>query len=260
MANGTKTRRIFESDRDFLEFGRAYLAEAFPNPEREGCPPDQLLRLLAYKPQQTDVLIADHITCCSPCFNAYMAYLEHARIEERESSKSRHPIWVSRSAVLASVACLIVIVISVFFVKWHGRQTVAVLAPAPINKHENANHGSAAAMHIPVLIDLTRATASRGVGQSTTISSKPVLPSHSRVALTLRLPLGSETTLYSVRLLSRGNTAWAGRAHAHIENRQTVLNLQADFRQIPEGSYELVVASEGLHITAPVLLQTAHIN
>jgi len=189
-----------------------------------------------------------------------MAHLEHARIEERESSKSRHAIWVSRSAILAPVACLILIVISVFLVKWHGRQTVAQLAPAPINKHENADHGSAAAMYIPVLIDLTRATPSRGVGQSSTISSKPVLPSHSLADLTLRLPLGSETTLYSVRLLSKGSTAWAGRAQAHIENGQSVLNLQADFSQVPEGSYELMVASKELHITAPVLLQTAHIK
>src|SRR5581483_1698217 len=207
MADGTKTRRLFEGDRDFLKFGRAYLSEAFPNPERKGCPPDPMLRLLAHRPQETDFVIADHVTCCSPCFIAYMAHLEHAKIEGRETSKNRDTIWVSRLVLVMSVACLVAIAISVFLMKWRGQHTIAPRAPTPINKHENVDQKSAAAIYVPVLIDLTKATPTRGMGQAAAISQLPVLPSHSRVDLTLRLPLGSEPMSYSIRLLSRRNTA-----------------------------------------------------
>jgi len=79
MATGIK-KRIFERDQDLFDFGRAYLSEAFPNPERQGCPPDEALRLLASRPKEDDPSISDNVTSCSLCLNASMAHLAHARV------------------------------------------------------------------------------------------------------------------------------------------------------------------------------------
>ena len=48
--NRIATRDAFGEDGELLAFARFYLSEAFPNPERTGCPPDDTLRLLAFRP------------------------------------------------------------------------------------------------------------------------------------------------------------------------------------------------------------------
>ena len=47
-----KDRTHFEKkDNELLDFARTYLSESFPNPERQGCPPDGALRSLALTPK-----------------------------------------------------------------------------------------------------------------------------------------------------------------------------------------------------------------
>jgi hypothetical protein len=89
MATDIKKRRLFKRDQDLFDFARAYLSEAFPNPERKGCPPDEKLRDLAVRPTESNVRITDHLTCCSPCFKAYMAHLSLVRVEAADSSRIR---------------------------------------------------------------------------------------------------------------------------------------------------------------------------
>src|SRR6266480_2434243 len=125
MATGTKKRRVFESEQDLLDFTRSYLSEDFPNPERKGCPPDDALRVLASAPIQSDESVSDHLTCCSPCFNAYMAHLAHARAEEVQSQRIRRATRIRRSLVTAGVAVIMMIAIYVVFTSRHGDPTVA---------------------------------------------------------------------------------------------------------------------------------------
>src|SRR5579883_2181472 len=40
--------------KEFMESARAYLSEAFPNPDRAGCPPGSALRSLAFNPRESD--------------------------------------------------------------------------------------------------------------------------------------------------------------------------------------------------------------
>ena len=63
------------SEEEFFGFARSYLSEAFPNPQRIGCPPDHELTLLAERPKEADPAASQHLTCCSPCFNRYMELL-----------------------------------------------------------------------------------------------------------------------------------------------------------------------------------------
>jgi hypothetical protein len=75
----TKERPEFSgefSEAEFFGFAESYLSEAFPNPQRVGCPPDCDLQRMAEHPVEArDAGVSEHLTCCSPCFNRYMEIL-----------------------------------------------------------------------------------------------------------------------------------------------------------------------------------------
>jgi hypothetical protein len=64
------------SDAEFLGFAKSYLSEAFPNPQRIGCPQDSDLQRMAEHPVAArDAAASEHLNCCSPCFKRYMEIL-----------------------------------------------------------------------------------------------------------------------------------------------------------------------------------------
>jgi len=82
MAEPKQRREIKEEE--FLGFAKSYLSEAFPNPQRIGCPADSELKGLAEHPKGADPLISPHLTHCSPCFNRYMELLAGLRKRQPE--------------------------------------------------------------------------------------------------------------------------------------------------------------------------------
>jgi hypothetical protein len=72
------------NDAEFLGFAKSYLSEAFPNPQRIGCPPDSDLQRMAEHPVEArDAAASEHLTSCSPCFNRYMEILTGLRESTR---------------------------------------------------------------------------------------------------------------------------------------------------------------------------------
>jgi len=68
------------NEEEFFGFAKSYLSEAFPNPQRIGCPPDSNLQQMAEQPVEArDAAASQHLTCCSPCFNHYMEILANLR-------------------------------------------------------------------------------------------------------------------------------------------------------------------------------------
>lgn len=68
------------SEAEFFGFAKSYLSEAFPNPQRIGCPPDSDLQRMGEHPiEARDATVSEHLTCCSPCFNRYMEILARLR-------------------------------------------------------------------------------------------------------------------------------------------------------------------------------------
>ena len=68
------------NDPEFLGFAKSYLSEAFPNPQRIGCPAEADLRRMAEHPiEARDAEFSEHLICCSPCFNRYMEILAALR-------------------------------------------------------------------------------------------------------------------------------------------------------------------------------------
>ena len=256
MATRTDKHRLFESERDLLDFARSYLSEGFPNPERTGCPPDDALRVLASRPTQSDESVSGHLTCCSPCFNAYMAHLAHARVEVVQPWRIRRATWIRRSLVTAAVTVMLMLAIYVFFTRRHEGPTVAPRTPAPSGKPGTPAEVPATALYVSVMVDLSNASPVRGLHQREADASPQVIPSSSLVDLTLQLPLASEERGYSVRLSSDRHIVWSGSAQARPENGQMFLHMHADFSHVPTGNYDLAVVSKEFRLFVPVIVKS----
>ncbi len=254
MAIGTKKRRVFETERDLLHFARSYLSEGFPNPERNGCPPDNALRVLANRPTQSDESISSHLTCCSPCFNAYMAHLEHARAEGLQSRRIRRASRIRRSPVAACIVFGMIVAVYMVVIRRHSEPIVAPRTPEQIGQ-PGTPQVPATAIYIPVLIDLSNASPVRGSHEGEAGPSPQVIPSNPLIDFTLQLPLGSEARGYSVMLSSNRDVAWSGSAQAHLENGQMLLHMHADFTHVHVGNYDLVVVSKSFRLTVPVVVK-----
>ncbi len=71
-----KNKRRHIKEDEFFGFAKSYLSEAFPNPQRIGCPADSdLVRMAEHPMEHRDAGVSKHLTSCSPCFNRYMAIL-----------------------------------------------------------------------------------------------------------------------------------------------------------------------------------------
>src|SRR5437870_220944 len=88
-----------------LEAGKHYFSTAFPNPDRIGCPGQDVLRAIAFRrlDRETARQWDDHMSHCSPCFNEYMAFREEARRS-------------ARARAFAAVAAVVVIGIAAWLV------------------------------------------------------------------------------------------------------------------------------------------------
>src|SRR5271165_3541982 len=90
-------RRAFErEEKQLLDFARSYLSDAFPNPDRQGCPTDAALRCLAFKPNESGPRVTEHLAGCSPCFRRYtelLAQLKSQRAGQVRWSWNRISTW-----------------------------------------------------------------------------------------------------------------------------------------------------------------------
>src|SRR5262245_10264658 len=117
MVIDIKKRELFTRHQDLFDFARSYLSEAFPNPQRAGSPQEHDLRSFARAPREGDPWIADHVTCCSPCFSAYTAHLEQARAEAKPSRQTTGTAWIRWSLVSGSIAIVLLIAVYALLMK-----------------------------------------------------------------------------------------------------------------------------------------------
>src|SRR5205823_4543235 len=92
---------VFQAgDERLLEAGRRYFSTAFPNPDRVGCPGQDILKAIAFRRLEREIAKQwdEHMSHCSPCFNEYMAFREVARRS-------------TRVLALAAVAAVIILVV-----------------------------------------------------------------------------------------------------------------------------------------------------
>jgi hypothetical protein len=238
-----------QTEQELLDFAKAYLSEAFPNPERIGCPREHVLQSAAIQPMQSDPSIHEHIACCSPCFKKYADQLARTKTEIREYQRVRRGLWVRRSAIALAIATVFVVAVYVFINK---RRTEMIVTPGTSPRVTVSGNSARTIAEVPVVVDLSSLSPTRGSAQSASHSPRQILPAVPKMDLTLRLPLGSDEQLYSVTLRSKRHLVWSETARARRHDGDTLLQVRADFSHVPAGNYDLQVASADKHLVVPV--------
>ena len=260
-----KNRAALETKkRELLDFARSYLSEAFPNPDRQGCPPDAALRSLAFNPRECEPTVTEHLATCSPCFRRYSELLgelkSQPRVEPRLSF-TRISAWSKAHPVLAGTAalCMLLIVIGVGLLLRGIRQPNS----PPIDTHRKPNPTeplNPTVAYSPFSLDLSALSPVRGSESATGTQRRVPVPS-SPLDLTLTLPLASAEGRYDLRLTAGSETVWSKSAQAYLHKGKTLLRLEADFRQVPAGNYNLEVrSSRGIRLVQPVSIQAASLK
>src|ERR1017187_5323966 len=156
-----KDRTHFEKkDNELLDFARTYLSESFPNPERQGCPPDGALRSLALNPNLSEPPVTEHLASCSPCFVRYSELLAELKSQDaprENSSWQRLSAWPKTHPVLtgALLACaaIIAIVAGILFNRVHQPNS------PPVEVHNAPGHEPTVkqvSVYSPFSIDLSK--------------------------------------------------------------------------------------------------------
>src|SRR6266478_3614437 len=257
-----KDRAALEKkNKELFDFARSYLSEAFPNPDRQGCPPDAALRSLAFNPNESEPTVTEHLAVCSPCFQRYselLAELKSQSEARRGFFWGRLSVWTKAHPVLAGTAafCMLLIAIGVGLLLHGIRQPNS----PPIDTHRKPNPTeplNPTVAYSPFSLDLSALSPVRGSESATGTQRRVPVPS-SPLDLTLTLPLASAEGRYDLKLTAESGTVWSKSAQAHLLKGKTLIQVEADFRQIPAGIYNLEVrSSSGIRLVQLVSIQGA---
>jgi hypothetical protein len=185
----------------------------YPNPDRVGCPPREVLITLARRQRPLGDPAYEHLKQCSPC------YLEGRAIQEADALHSRR-----RIVTWAAAAVLILATGTGAWLLGRG--------------------GGTADAEIRTQLDLRPYAITRGETQPTGLPAL-MLP-RGRVMLTLLLPTGSEPGPYDVEITGVSTTPKVvARGNAELRNQVTTLEASLDLGQLPAGAYELAVRRDG---------------
>jgi len=257
-----KNRAALETKkRELLDFARSYLSEAFPNPDRQGCPPDAALRSLAFNPNESEPTVTEHLAVCSPCFRRYtelLAELKSQQRAEERSSWTRISVWSRAHPLLVGAALVFVLFIAIGASLLLNR--IRVPNPPPLDTHRAPNPVQPVNPEVaysPFSLDLSALSPVRGAESATGTQRRVPVPS-SPLDLTLTLPLASAEGRYDLKLTAQSGTVWSKSAQAYLHKGKTLLRLEADFGQIPAGNYNLEVrSSSGIRLVQLVSIQGA---
>ena len=179
----------------------------YPNPERKGCPGDDVVREVAGR---TELKVDDaweHITHCSPCYRTFLDFKDQFRNQRK----------IRRRAAIGLLAAAAASLPIVLFTKFRSDSYDRLIGDWNLEA-SSSSRGSEAASHGSVTPQ--EVFRSRG---------------HIRVSL----PLGSESGAYrlQVRRTQEGPAVQSATGTAAIDNGHTVISFQVDFSDLPVGSY-----------------------
>lgn len=247
------TQNTHVEEERLLTFARRHLSEAFPNPQRVGCPDDDAIRSMAVRPRLADPAIGEHLAFCSPCFNRYMDLLAELRQEQQTQKRllwkdvlpwpRTSPVWVGSVVMVIGLVSMIA-----YFVAIQREVPRLPIPPPPITE-------PAVVAPSPFSLDLSDLSPTRGPVSQKAASRRRILVPRSLLDLTLILPLGSEHHSYRMTLTSGDRVLWSQSAQALLQDGQILIRVEADFRHVPPGTCNLRVESvAGIRLTQPVLL------
>jgi hypothetical protein len=211
------------SEEKLIRAAREYVASAYPNPDRIGCPARQRLEALARQTSLPDAGDLDHLMTCSACFIEYQA------------------IWKARKqkkAVIigALVAAGLALVVFCGIIVYRRDPVTPLIAPA--KKTVEAQK-----QILRAVIDLRPFERVRGDSPSHVDSrvSLPVLE-RDNLLVTIQLPVGSPEGQYVFQLLdSTGSPRVETSGKAAIKDYVTAAEAPFDLRAVSAGRFTLTV-------------------
>ncbi len=187
-------------------FGRAY-----PNPERVGCPPRDVLVSLARRERPIGDPAYDHLKECSPC------YLEGRAVQEADALQRRRRVLAGAAAAVVAVA-------------------------AGAGAWWSMSGGAVVDTEIRAQFDLRPYATIRGEA----LARSPLDLPRGRLTLTLLLPTGSEPGPYEVEVRDAGGQPEASvRGNANLQNQVTTLAVTVPTGSLSPGEYQLAVRHLG---------------
>jgi hypothetical protein len=187
----------------------------YPNPERRGCPGDDVVRSVAARTElQTDELW-EHITHCSPCYTAFLAYKDQFRRERQRTVRIRRRALIGLAAAIVAIPVVVIT---------RSREASdAVIAEWDLERSSSARGGPDDRERPPF-----RAPLKRG-------------------RIRARLPLGTDEGTYQieVRRTEEGRALKTATGSARIVDGHTVLPFEIDLADLPPGSYFAAIGGHG---------------
>lgn len=204
-------------EKQLLETAASAVRAEFDCPNRQGCPDQRTLRLLAIRDPAVETApdLIDHIATCCPCFLDYSRY------------RSRHKLTMRLCYALPSI--LLAVGLTVWsFGNW-SRSTV----------NQDATRIRTSQVEISMTLDLRRMSVPRGDSGDATKDSRPRLK-RARLSLTIQLPVGSEDGSYTVAVVDQAGTVLReSSGSATLDRFIEVLPVRLDLTNIPAGAYIL---------------------
>jgi hypothetical protein len=250
MRKNHKTR---VDEAKLVGFARSYLAESFPNPDRIGCPPMDILRRLAEQPTSADLSVTEHLGSCSPCFQQYQQILTQTRTKKETASiLQKLSVHTPRFVAVALVVGLALIAFSVALWISHERAIVQQERDgAKINS--SSNERNRVAEFSPFILDMTKTSQVRGTDRRDRSALKmPRKPLH----VSVYLPIGSDAGEYRMSLKRGKQAVWSDLATARMRDKRMVLEFEDDLGAYQSGRYTLTLVSKsGLRLKQQVILE-----
>ena len=257
-----KDRRASEKkEKELLDFARVYLSEAFPNPDREGCPADSELWSLALNPRESGPEVTEHLAACSPCFRRYgelLSEVKSQKVAQKGFSWGTLSVWVRAHPFLAgsAAACLLFIAIGVGLLL-RGISRPSAPSVETKRKPSPAERLNPTVAYMPFSLDLSALSRVRGAESPEPGPQRLAVPG-STLDLTLTLPFASREGAYDLKLTSDERIFWSKSAVAYLQKGKTLIQVEADFTKIQAGNYNLEVRSlTGIRLVQPVSIQVA---
>jgi len=215
MSEQPLTKR--EEKRLIRAYQRLVLGGEFPNPNRAGCPGSEILRAMAFRKLDEELVLdwAEHLGTCSPCFREYTEF-------------SNQVEW-RRNAACIGVAAAVLVVLSFAWWGWRSRYPVVITA------------------HNHVVADLRHRLTLRG-DQGTEPGMGPLVFKRGIDDVSIYLPEGSRAGTYEVAVFREdlGEPLVSTTSQATLEKDTTELNANVDLSRVPSGRYLFAIRLPGI--------------
>ena len=187
---------------------------ASPNPQRIGCPGEDVLRAAARKALEMDHAVYGHLATCSPCYCEFRGY------QQRDRRRS----WLR--AALATAA------------------TVALAFSAGPYVGRSLGIGPWTTLTQAIILDYRSESTSRS--ETGDPARLPKILPRMKIAATILAPTGSEPGQYEFRLVDgSGHVRFGQTARGEMENYAVRAKVLLDLRSVSRGSYSLEIRRVG---------------